>query len=130
EHAVTVKDAMLYALGVGLGCEPADKPELRYVYERELAVLPTMAAVIGHPGPWHSDHRTGIDWLRVVHGEQSVELHAPLCEGGTLRCERSVTDNKHKAAGRGALVRWRRRLPNASDASPVSTLDSSLFCLG
>ena len=130
EHAVTVKDAMLYALGVGLGCEPADKPELRYVYERELAVLPTMAAVIGHPGPWYSDPGTGIDWLRVVHGEQSVEMHAPLRESATLRCETSVTDIEDKGAGRGALVRWRRRLTDASDASPVATLDSTLFCRG
>ncbi|HEY1702493.1 MAG TPA: MaoC/PaaZ C-terminal domain-containing protein [Trebonia sp.] len=130
EHTVTARDAMLYALGLGLGRDPADKTELRYVYERDLSVLPTMAAVIGHPGPWYADPGTGIDWVRVVHGEQSVEMHAPLREGVRLRCQTSVTDVEDKGEGRGALVRWRRRLTDASDGSPVATLDSALFCRG
>lgn len=130
EHTVTARDAMLYALGLGLGHDPADKAELRYVYERDLAVLPTMASVIGHPGPWYADPGTGIDWVRVVHGEQSVEMHAPLREGVPLRCETSVTDVEDKGNGRGALVRWQRRLTDTSDGSPVATLDSTLFCRG
>ena len=130
EHTVTARDAMLYALGLGLGRNPADKTELRYVYERDLSVLPTMAAVIGHPGPWYADPGTGIDWLRVVHGEQSLQLHAPLREGVPLRCETLVTDVEDKGHGRGALVRWQRRLTHRSDGSPVAILDSTLFCRG
>jgi acyl dehydratase len=128
EHRFTARDAMLYALGVGLGGDPADGRELRYVYERDLAVLPTMAAVIGHPGPWYRDPGTGIDWLHVVHGEQALVLHAPLRAGTPLRCETSVTDVEDKGPGRGALVRWRRRLLDAATSAPVATLDSTLFC--
>jgi acyl dehydratase len=130
EHTVTARDAMLYALGLGLGRDPVDQAELRYVYDRDLCVLPTMAAVIGHPGPWYADPGTGIDWVRVVHGEQSVEMHAPLRAGIPLRCETSVTDVEDKGSGRGALVRWQRRLTGASDGLPVATLDSTLFCRG
>lgn len=127
-HTVTAKGAMLYALGVGLGGDPTDERELPYVYENDLDVLPTMAAVIGHPGPWYRDPRTGIDWLHVVHGEQSLVMHAPLRAESPLRCETSVTDVEDKGSGRGALVRWRRRLVDTATGTPVATLDSTLFC--
>ena len=34
------KDAMLYALGIGLGQDPEDERQLRYVYERDLLAFP------------------------------------------------------------------------------------------
>jgi acyl dehydratase len=128
EHRYAEKDAILYALGVGLGADPTDERELRYVYERELAVLPTLAAVIGHPGPWYADPRTGIDWVHVLHGEQSATWHAPLAPADTLTCRTEVTDVEDKGPGRGALVRWRRSLSRGSDETPVATLESVLFC--
>jgi acyl dehydratase len=128
EHTFTAKDAMLYALGVGLGADPTDERELPYVYERGLAVLPTMAAVIGHPGPWYSDPGAGIDWLHVVHGEQSLVMHTALAPDTRIRCETTVTDVEDKGLGRGALVRWRRRLLDADTSAAISTLDSTLFC--
>ncbi len=104
EHSYTARDAMLYALGVGLGSDPTDEAELPYVYERNLTVLPTMAAVIGHPGPWFRDPATGIDWVHVVHGEQSLEIHAPPLhpDNPPLRCETQVVDVEDKGPGRGA----------------------------
>ena len=42
-HTYTARDAMLYALGVGMGQDQLDREELRYVYERDLRVLPSMA---------------------------------------------------------------------------------------
>ena len=41
EQNLTKRDTMLYALGVGLGADPMDEQQLRYVYEKELAALPT-----------------------------------------------------------------------------------------
>ena len=58
------KDAMLYALGIGLGQDPEDERQLRYVYERDLLAFPTMSVVLGYPGFWVRDPRTGIDWIR------------------------------------------------------------------
>ena len=126
----TEKDVILYALGVGLGADPVDETELRYVYERELAVLPTFAAVLGHPGAWYQDPRTGIDWVHVLHGEQTATWHAALGPADTLSCRVAVTDVEDKGPGRGALVRWRRSLSRGSDGALVATLDSVLFCRG
>ena len=32
EQRLTARDTMLYALGVGLGADPADEKQLRFVY--------------------------------------------------------------------------------------------------
>ena len=59
---------MLYALGIGLGHDPMNEDELPFVYEKNLKVLPTMAAVLGYPGFWARDprhrHRLGQDRQR------------------------------------------------------------------
>jgi acyl dehydratase len=128
EHDCSARDAMLYALGAGLGGDPTDVAELAYLYEHQLAVLPTIAAVIGHPGPWYSDPGTGIDWVHVMHGEQALQIHQPIVAGSTFRCETRVVDVEDKGAGRGALVRWQRRLVDAATGAPVATADSTLFC--
>src|SRR5271167_2869396 len=82
-QAYTEKDAILYALGVGLGRDPMDEDELPFVYEKNLKVLPTFAAVLGWPGFWARDRDTGIDWVRIVNGEQGVKIHRPLAGQGT-----------------------------------------------
>jgi hypothetical protein len=51
------RDAILYALGVGAGLS-AQIDETSFLFERDLAVLPTMALVLGTPGfdgprHWH-----------------------------------------------------------------------------
>ena len=47
-HSYTHKDAMLYALGVGLGYDPMNERELAFVYEKELKALPTFVMVLGY----------------------------------------------------------------------------------
>src|ERR1700675_3629232 len=51
-QSYTRRDTILYALGVGLGAGPLDAGQLRFVYERNLQALPTMATVLGQPGPY------------------------------------------------------------------------------
>ena len=36
EQTLTQRDTMLYALGVGLGADPMDEKQLRFVYEKNL----------------------------------------------------------------------------------------------
>jgi hypothetical protein len=73
EHSYTVRDTMLYALGLGYGADPMDVEQLRFVYEGGLKALPSMAVVLGYPGFWIGDPATGADWKKVLHGEQSIE---------------------------------------------------------
>ena len=108
EHIFTEKDAMLYALGVGLGEDPVDKTELPFVYERDLAVLPTLAAVLGHPGPWYSDPATGIDWVHVVHGEPVHQWQLVAIPYRDLRCVRNLALRVGRRCGPSRLSAARR----------------------
>jgi hypothetical protein len=46
-HHYEWRDTVLSALGVG--ADPLSKAKLRYVFEKDLQALPTMAVVLGHP---------------------------------------------------------------------------------
>ena len=74
EQTYTVRDTMLYALGVGLGTDPCDADQLKYVYEEGLEALPSMAIVLAYPGPWHAHSDTGITRSHVVHGDAHDRL--------------------------------------------------------
>ena len=74
EQQLTRRDTILYALGVGLGADPCDADQLRFVYEEGLQALPTMAIILGYPGPWHAHPDTGITRSHVVHGEQGFRI--------------------------------------------------------
>jgi hypothetical protein len=98
------KDTILYALGVGLGHDPMDERQLQYVYEKNLRALPTMAAVLGYPGFWVKEPDTGVDWVQVLHGEQSITIHQPLPAAGTVVGKFRVKGIVDKGKGRGALL--------------------------
>jgi acyl dehydratase len=98
------RDAIIYALGVGAGLDPAIN-ETSYLYERQMQVLPTMALVLGTPGFWPMDPSCGLDWINILHGEQRLTLFQPLDPAATLMGETSITDLADKGPGKSALVR-------------------------
>src|SRR5581483_9901557 len=66
------RDCTIYALGIGLGMNPLDPGELKFVYERGgLAAFPTMAVVLGWPGRM-TDPAFGVDDKLVVAGDLKV----------------------------------------------------------
>src|SRR5659263_128113 len=77
-------DTILYALGIGMGSDPRDLDQLRYVYEKDLLALPTMAVVLGSPGFWMRSPDTGLDWQNILHLEQELTLHRPLLASGDV----------------------------------------------
>ena len=83
EQTYTERDTMLYALGLGFGADPMDEQQLQYVYEENLKAIPTMAVVLAGPGPWLRSPEAGINYLKVVHGEQWLTAHKPLPPAAT-----------------------------------------------
>jgi acyl dehydratase len=71
---------ILYALGIGAGNPPTASSELRWTYEKNLAVLPSFAVVPAFPFVGAIGRVPGltINVALVLHGEQDVELHAPI----------------------------------------------------
>jgi hypothetical protein len=47
---------------------------------------------------------TGIDWVKLLHGKQSLELLAPLPAAGTVVGTTRITAIVDKGAGKGALM--------------------------
>ena len=78
EQTLTERDTILYALGLGFGEDPTDKKELAYVYEDGLKAVPSMAVILGYPGFWLRDPKTGVNWQKVLHGEQWLDIYKPL----------------------------------------------------
>lgn len=127
----TAKDTILYALGLGLGSDPLDAAQLRYVYEKDLLALPTMAAVLASPGVWMRDRtELGIDFLKLVHGEQGVVLHAPLPAAGTVIGESRVTRIVDKGEGKGAVMHVEKTLRDEADGRLLATAEQVLFLRG
>src|SRR4029079_4668783 len=84
EQRYDERDTILYALGTGLGAEPTDPRQLRFVYEQGLQALPSMGVILGYPGFWLQDPRHGASWRHPRHGEQSLEILKPLPPSGTV----------------------------------------------
>ncbi|MBM3531514.1 MAG: 3-alpha,7-alpha,12-alpha-trihydroxy-5-beta-cholest-24-enoyl-CoA hydratase [Alphaproteobacteria bacterium] len=126
---LTTRDTILYALSVGLGADPLDKDQLRFVYEDALLALPTMATVLGYAGFWLKHPDAGVDWVKVVHAEQGIRIHQPLPVEGRLVGRTRVTGLVDKGAGKGALLYSERRVTDVA-GNLVATLDQTTFLRG
>ena len=124
----TRRDTILYALGVGLGADPCDANELRFVYEPDLQALPTMAIILGYPGPWHAHPDTGITRSHVVHGEQSFVIQRPLPVEGEIVGLTRVAGVVDKGKDKGALVMTECTVRDKASGHTLCTLTSTTFC--
>ena len=109
-QSYTERDSMLYALGLGIGADAVDGGQLRYVYEKDLRTVPTLATVLGSPGFWWRDTRTGVDWVKLVHGEQAIRVFKPLPSAATVVAHNRVMSITDKGVGRGAIAVIRREI--------------------
>lgn len=114
----TLRDSMLYALSLGLGNDPLDTTALPYVYEGKdgngLITLPSQAVVLGYPGFWAREQDTGIDWVKLLHGEQRMRLHKPLPPAADVVGYNQITHLTDKGDGKGAIMVTERRLETAT----------------
>jgi acyl dehydratase len=125
------QDVALYALSLGCGQDPMDATELRFVTEgAAMRALPTMPVVLGYPGFWLRDPATGVDALRLVHGEQAVTLHAPLPVEGEVIGRSRVTGIVDRGEGKGALLYSERVILDATTNEKLATLEQTTFLRG
>lgn len=113
----TERDTMLYALSLGLGSDPLDAAALPFVYEGlegGLRALPSQAVVLGYPGFWAREADTGIDWVKLLHGEQRMRLHRPLPASAEVVGHNRITHLTDKGEGKGAIMVTERRLETAA----------------
>jgi acyl dehydratase len=129
-----VRDVLLYQLSLGAGVPPSDPGELRYAFERDLAVLPTFAVVAGNGwrprgarGGFNGLPGVDIDPRAILHGEQSIEVHGPIPAAGEARSAMALTDVWDK--GTAAVLRTRTDVEDL-DGRPLWTARASIFVRG
>jgi acyl dehydratase len=122
------RETMLYALGIGLGADPMNETELPFVYEGNLKAVPSLATVVAWgSGPnWGS---TTINFMLVVHGEQSIELHKPMPIGASVTADSRIVGVYDKGP-KGAVIMTETVLKDAKTGEKIVTLGSSIFARG
>ncbi len=131
-HDLGADAAIDYRAGsfVGVGCDPLDPEQLRFVYEQNLAALPTMAVTLAYPGYWYRDLDTGLDHQRTVHASESIAIHSTLPVEGTVVARPRVIEVVDKGRERGALVISEREIIDAATGERLATVRQTAMCRG
>ena len=124
-------EAARYALSVGMGQDPLDGRQLPFVGATAPArVMPAFVNVLGHPGFWLGDPATGVDAVRIVHGEQGMTIHAPLPPEGAVIAKTRVVDIVDKGEGKGALLYSEKTIRDAGTGAALATCRGTTFLRG
>lgn len=124
------RDAIIYALGVGLGRDPLDAADLRFLDERNLSVLPTYAVTLGTPGMWMRDPKFGIDFGKLVHMAQEAEFPTPLPASGEIVATAKVISLTDRGEGKGAVLSLERKITDAKSGALYCRLVQTLLLRG
>lgn len=124
------RDAMLYALGIGMGEDPLDESELdfvndRWLENRPLKVVPTFATVVASgisPG------QVGLDLVRLVDGAREVVFHRPMPASAEALVDARYVGAFDKGADKGAILL--REMAIRDEAGPIATLTVTTFARG
>lgn len=129
-HSYTARDAILYALGLGLGRDPCDRDDLTFLLEDRLAVLPTFAVILASPGTWIAAPEFGVDFVKLVHAEQAARFHRPLPPAANVAGRARVISLTDRGEGRGAVLTLARQIRDARSGELYCDLRQTLLLRG
>jgi acyl dehydratase len=129
-HSYAPRDAILYALGIGLGHDPGDRTDLDYLLEDRLKVLPTFAVTLASPGRWIAAPEFGVDFVKLVHAEQAAWFHAPLPAAAKVVGRARIVSLADRGAERGAVLVLEREIADAGNGTRYCTLQQTLLLRG
>ena len=132
EQHYGLREVAHYGLSVGLGQDPMDLQQLAYTgaLGDDVRAMPAMANVLGHPGFWLGNPETGVDALRLVHGEQGMTIHEPLPSEGHIRAKTRVVGLIDKGPGKGALLYSQKEIHDARSGVLLATCRGTTFLRG
>ncbi|XP_053263872.1 peroxisomal multifunctional enzyme type 2 [Podarcis raffonei] len=97
---------ILYALGIGMSTKDPDHLKFLFEGSEEFCCLPSFGVIPAQAsmldGGLSSVPGLNIDFTKVLHGEQYLELYKPLPTSGKLTSEATIADILDK--GSGALI--------------------------
>jgi len=121
------RDAMLYALGTGMGYDPLDLRELEFVYEKNLKVLPTFATIVarpGDPGP------VPLNRALVLDGGRRLTMHGSLSGTGNVLLHGRIVSAVDKGIGKGAILTREVVIRDAVTNEKLATLVTDVLARG
>ena len=128
EISYSDKDSILYSLGIGLGNDPMNLNELKYVYENSQSVLPSMATNFQYHSPLLL--KTNINFIMVVHGEQRLSITNALPVSGDFIANAKVIGCYDKGPARGAIIEVETSVKNKKNNEEICKLVSTTFARG
>ncbi len=135
EFAWSSSDVLLYHLGIGAGARPGDNLDpavLRWTADHDdLQVLPSFGVVAPtfHETAAPSVEMPGVQISlgQVVHGSQSIAVHAPIPPSGKATQRTTLTDVWDK--GKAAVI-WQEATVTSDEGVDLWTTRSSIFVRG
>ncbi|MBW1711608.1 MAG: MaoC family dehydratase N-terminal domain-containing protein [Deltaproteobacteria bacterium] len=91
-------DVILYALGIGSGVD-----ELDFVYEKNLKVYPTFAAVLAQSASIALTDNLGLNMPAVLYAGQKIVLYGPIPVAGTIMTT-AVCSAIYDKGDKGAVI--------------------------
>jgi acyl dehydratase len=126
EFSWSADDVLLYHLAIGAGTD-----DLRYTLEDRLHVLPTFGVVAPnlrtYEPPAVRFPGIEIDLAKVLHGTQSITVHAPIPVSGEATAHPRITDVWDK--GKAAVIVQQAVITDRA-GTPLWTTTSSIFARG
>jgi hypothetical protein len=133
EQSYSADDCIRYALALGIGSDPIDESQLQFVDDTvpgQPLAFPTLAVVLGFPGSWMADPATGIDFRKIVHGEELLVTHRPLAPAGTIIARHRIVRIVDKGVGRGATITYDKDVFDKTTGEPLATVTHTTFARG
>ena len=108
--------------------EYTDEAAARRAGYRSIVAPPTFAYCLGadDPGGLAFLAELGIPVSRLLHGEQRITIHEPICAGDRVRVTRRVKDIYSKKNGVLEFVVWEIAVDAVADGRPLARNESIL----
>lgn len=129
-HSYNARDAILYALGIGLPFHAGESNDLAYLLEDGLTVLPSYAVTLATPGMWPKDPALEITWQKLLHMAQAVTFHAPLPAAAEVVSTPRISELYDRGADKGSVANLTRDITDAKTGTVYATIVQTLALRG
>jgi len=129
-QSYSARDAILYALGIGMPITPGESDDLNFLLEDRLRVLPAFAVTLATPGMWPKIPELEIDWVRVLHMAHAARFHQPLPPKAEVVSRARVAELYDRGPDKGAVCILQRQVRDAYDGVLYCTIDQTVALRG
>lgn len=126
-YSWTDREAILYALGIGMSSDPLNEQELQFVNEafathKQLKVVPTFASVCA----WGARPEViKLNSVMIVDGERDITFHKPIPVAASVTADAQVCGVYDKGKKKGAIIQDEVVVRDANGDKLVTILSST-----